>query len=372
MVTRNFPPLTGGMERLNHQVYHALSHQYKVSICGPEGAGGFAEKDTPIAESPLSPLSRYLLHVQWQALRMSWRVRPEIVYSGSGLTAPAALMAGKVVGAKTICFLHGLDIVASHAVYRHIFLPAIRRFDRILVNSQHTANLAQQAGIKIEKISIVHPGTELPEWDERENARLRFKEKFGLENRQLLLSAGRLTQRKGVAEFIRHVLPGIANRFPRIMLLVIGEEPKNALRHIQGVTDDIKKAIRETGLDDHVILLGRVDEKCLSDAYFACDIMIFPALELPGDVEGFGMVAIEAAAHGLPTLGFAVGGIPDAVAEGISGCLLPFGEYASLSEQIIGKLEAGIANSWSRQCREHAEKFEWKIFRQRFLAACQA
>ncbi|HSI22792.1 MAG TPA: glycosyltransferase family 4 protein [Methylophilaceae bacterium] len=360
------------MERVNYHAYQALCRQYSVAVCGPEGAGVFAEKDTPIAESPLSPLSSYLFHTQWQALRMAWRVHPEIVYSGSGLTAPAALMAGRAAGAKTICFLHGLDIVAGHAAYRHIFLPAIRRFDRVLVNSQHTASLAMQAGIKIEKISIVHPGVELPEWDERESARLRFREKFGLKNKQLLLSAGRLTQRKGIAEFIRYTLPGIASRFPQTMLLIIGEEPKNALRHTQGVTDDIKKAIRETGLDDHVALLGGVDEKCLSDAYFASDIMIFPVLNLPGDVEGFGMVAIEAAAHGLLTLGFAVGGTPDAVAEGVSGCLLPFGDYASLAEQIIRKLETGIADRWSRQCRKHAEKFEWEIFRQRFLAACQA
>ena len=54
--------------------------------------------------------------------------------------------------------------------------------------------------------------------------------------------------------------------------------------------------------------LARVDDQRLSDAYFAADVMVFPVLDLPGDVEGFGMVAVEAAAHGLPTVAFAVGG----------------------------------------------------------------
>lgn len=366
MITRNFPPLTGGMERLNHRAYEALGCQFSVALCGPEGATSFVGKDTQVTESPLSPLPYYLLHIQWQALKMAWHLRPRLVYSGSGLTAPAALIAGQAFKAKTVCFLHGLDIVADHAVYRHVFLPAIRRFDQILVNSKHTADLAIKAGVKKEKISIVHPGVELPDWNEREKARERLRRSLGLENRQLILSAGRLTQRKGLAEFIRYALPDIVKRLPQTMLVVLGAEPDNALRHTHGVTLNIKEAIRETSLENHVSLLGAVDEKSLSDAYFASDVMIFPVLDLPGDVEGFGMVAIEAAAHGLPTIGFAIGGVPDAIAEGVSGQLVKAGDYVGLKEKTIALLENNSPQA-GLNCRKHAEKFDWIIFKQKFL-----
>ena len=143
-VTRNFPPLTGGMERLNHQAFTSLAATYSATLCGPEGASGFLPPGAPVCEVPLAPLSRFLISAQWAALKLARRERPEIVYSGSGLTAPAALVAGRAVGARTVCYLHGLDIVADHPLYRHVFLPAIRRVDRIIVNSRQ-----RQAWLKL-------------------------------------------------------------------------------------------------------------------------------------------------------------------------------------------------------------------------------
>lgn len=368
IVTRNFPPLTGGMERLNYHAYQGLATSYAVSLCGPRDARTFALPHTLVRESPLTPLAAYLAHVQWQALRCARQWHPSMIYSGSGLTAPAALLAGKAANAKTICFLHGLDIVADNFLYRHIFLPAIRHFDKVLVNSRHTQGLAIQAGIGVEKISIVHPGVELPQWDERDAARQRFRNRFDLGSRSLILSAGRLTQRKGLAEFIRFALPGIVAHIPDAMLVVIGKEPEQALRHQQGITTGIQVAINQTGLERHVTLLGAQDERTLSDAYFASDVMVFPVIELPGDVEGFGMVAVEASAHGLPTVGFAVGGVPDAIAAGISGELSPPGDYAHLQATLLRLLEPSTA-LMAMQCRRHAEQFEWSIFTQKLLDA---
>lgn len=369
VVTRNYPPLTGGMERLNYHAYQGFSTKYEVALCGPRGATEFlVDAVATVRESPLTPLAKYLVHVQWQAFRSAQFWRPSLVYSGSGLTAPAALLAGKVARAKTACFLHGLDIVADNLLYRTAFLPAIRCFDTILVNSRHTRNLAIQAGVRPERISIIHPGVELPAWNERDVARARFRSRFDFGDRPLILSAGRLTQRKGLAEFIRHALPGIIARTPDTKLVVIGKEPQQALRHQQGVTAGIQAAIQEMGVGKHVTLLGAQDECSLSDAYFAADVMIFPVLELPGDVEGFGMVAAEAAAHGLPTVGFTVGGIPDAIAPGISGELSTPGDYADLQEKIIRILAYDTTIS-SLHCRKHAEQFEWSIFTRKLLDA---
>ena len=297
------------------------------------------------------------------------RIDPEIVYSGSGLTAPAALMAARVSKARTVCFLHGLDIVVDHPLYRNLFLPAIRRIDRILVNSAHTAGLAESAGVQPGRIEIIHPGVELPEWLDRPMARQRFRKCYGLGDKPVLLAAGRLTQRKGLAEFIRHALPAIRSEIPNVQLLVIGSEASNALKHKGGVRAGIDAAIRETGMESNVSLLGQVDDASLSDAYFASDALVFPVLDLPGDVEGFGMVAVEAAAHGLPTVAFAVGGVPDAVANGESGWLIPSREYAGMIHKTLSLLKPDDGYVWAAGCRRHAERFTWKAFGQKLTGA---
>jgi phosphatidyl-myo-inositol dimannoside synthase len=357
------------MERLNHHAYQALRKDFSVAVCGPHGSAGFIPDAAEVVEIQVAPLSRYLMTCQWVSYRLARLFRPEVVYSGSGLTAPAALMAAGAVNARSVCFLHGLDIVADHPVYRGIFLPAIRRIDRILVNSRHTAGLAEAAGVGSERINIVHPGVELPNYQNRMAAKLRFRQRLGIGDRPLLLAAGRLTERKGLAEFIRHALPLVRARLPNVLLVVIGAEASNALKHREGVLEGIRRSVSETGCNANVMLLGAVDDAGLSDAYFAADAMVFPVLDLPGDVEGFGMVAVEAAAHGLPTVAFSVGGVPDAVLEGESGCLLSPGDYYGMAEKIVDSLSKPEPTVLHERCRRHAEQFAWSEFERKLLEA---
>ena len=72
--------------------------------------------------------------------------------------------------------------------------------------------------------------------------------------------------------------------------------------------------------------------------YQCCDVVVLPALASAEDVEGFGMVLLEAAAVGKPVVATRVGGIPDAVAGGESGILVEPGDYRELSRSIVGLL----------------------------------
>jgi phosphatidylinositol alpha-1,6-mannosyltransferase len=210
----------------------------------------------------------------------------------------------------------------------------------------------------------LHPGTELPTLDAK-TAR-DFRERHGFGQRPLLLSVGRLTQRKGLAEFVAKTLPLIVSHYQDALLLIIGDEASDALHTRTGSERErILAAARDVAVERNVHFLGRCDEATLGAAYQAADLHIFPVLELPGDVEGFGMVALESAAHGLPTIAFAVGGVSDAVQDGQTGTLVEPGDYGSLGEAMIRQLAQPRDGSATAICRDFAAGKAWPVFGER-------
>lgn len=363
VVTRNLPPLTGGIERLTLHVCNELIDEFDVHVCGPTSGRSYLESVQSYRESPPAPLRRFLAHNIWQALKSARVVKPDLIYAGSGLTAPAAQLAGRLCSAKTLVYLHGLDIVTRHPVYKSMFMPAIRAFDGYFVNSRNTKLLAANAGVPTNRIRILHPGVEMPDLIGRDTKARIFRQRIGAENRPILVSVGRLTARKGIAEFIDRSLGDIARKVPNVLYVVIGEEPRQAIsgKH-RGVKEQIQQAIRRTGTEHNVLLMGRVDDAALTQAFFASHLHIFPVLEQQGDVEGFGMVAIEAAAHGLPTVAFSAGGIPDAVSHGVSGYLIEPGNYQTTTDTITAFLEGANDDAIGWECVKFARQFSWHMF----------
>lgn len=358
LVTRNFPPLWGGMERLNWHLADQLAKRYAVRIIAPQGAAQQAPDGTVVREVPLAPLARFLWHAAWAARQEARVFQPHIVLAGSGLTAPIALWAARECAARTAAYVHGLDLVVPHPVYRALWLPALRRLDRVIANSTPTAQLARSVGVDAARIGIVHPGVTIPEPNPA--ARARFRKRWGLPNTApVLLSVGRLTARKGLREFVQEVLPAVASARPDVVLAIVGDAPTQALYAQPQSPRSILEAARSAGVGDRVRLLGTQFGQELADAFFGADVHVFPVRDIPGDPEGFGMVAVEAAAHGLPTVAYATGGVVDAVAEGISGRLVPPGDAAAFAAAVLRALDTPPG---AERCRAFAQGFAWGAF----------
>ena len=357
LVTRNFPPLWGGMERLNWHMADELSREYAVTVVGPAGAAAQAPDNVTVIEVPLRPLWRFLLLASWRSLRAARRSRPSVVLAGSGLTAPMAWLAARLSGARCGAYVHGLDVIATHPVYRLVWRPFLRRMDRIIANSRHTAGLARSAGVDPARIEIVHPGVTLPTLDPQ--ARARFRARHGLGEVPLLLSVGRLTARKGLAEFVAGVLPRIVAQRPDVHLVIVGDAPVDALYAQTQTPASIQAAANAAGVGKHLHFLGARFGTELAEAFAGSDLHVFPVRALHNDPEGFGMVAVEAAAHGLPTVAYATGGVVDAVAEGESGTLLAPGDEAGFAAATLRLLAQPIP---PERGRRFAERFAWPWF----------
>ena len=370
VVTRNLPPLRGGMERLNQHLLEELAVEFDVRVCCPrESIAGLPARVSGRG-APLQPLPVFLASSAANVFGEARRFRPHLVLAGSGLTAPLARLAARAAGAPAMAYLHGLDLIAPSRVYQRLWVPQFPRLDAVLVNSRHTAGLAAAAGVTASHIHLLHPGVEAPEWEPQSGNN--FRQRFSIPAQSpILLSVGRLTPRKGIAEFIEAALPALIARVPSACLVIIGGEALHSLKGGgQGQRARIESIVRRLGLQEHVRLLGEVDDPTLNAAWFAARALVFPVLDLPGDVEGFGMVAVEAAAHGLHTVAFAVGGVADAVADPLSGALFPPGDYAGMTQALIRQCTVPDPATAITGRRNHARRFEWTRFGERLREVC--
>lgn len=360
LITRNLPPLVGGMERLNWHMADELSKYAEVKVVGPKGSAALKPEQVSLAEAPLKPLPLFLLVTLFKALWLAIRWKPDVILAGSGLTAPIAWLTSKFCRATSAAYLHGFDITVKDKLYQGLWVPTLRKIDRIIVNSTPTKGLALAAGIPEQRISIVYPGVSLPEAPQPAESINAFKEQHGLTDKKILLSVGRLTTRKGLREFVELALPSIVQAEPDAMLVVIGEAPKNSLGAGIQTEESIQAQAEQSGVAGHIKFLGVItDKKLLAAAYEAADVHVFPVRHIPDDPEGFGMVAIEAAAHGLPTVAFATGGVVDAVAEGQSGTLVQPGDTKAFSISVTTLLEAPMP---MEPISQFAEQFTWPRF----------
>lgn len=361
LVTRNLPPLLGGMERLNWHLLHELAASEAVSAVGPAGAAARAPAGVAVEEVPVAPLPRFLAAAALRSLRAARRARPGVVLAGSGLTAPIALGAARAAGrtAAAVAYVHGLDVVVDHAAYRALWMPALRRVDRVIANSRATADACAEAGIDPARIGVVHPGVETAVAAPVPQAVAAFRAAQRLGEGPVLLSVGRLTARKALREFVAGILPRIVARHPGATLVVVGGLPSQALSARAQTPRSILAAAEAAGIGGHVRCLGQVTDDDLRLAWQAADVHVFPVRAIPGDPEGFGMVAVEAAAHGVPTVAFACGGIPDAVADGVSGRLLPPGDDAGFADAVDALLRTPLP--WETLAG-FAARFSWPRF----------
>jgi len=186
---------------------------------------------------------------------------------------------------------------------------ALRHANWVIANSEHTRDTLLTMGVDPRRIAIIYPGVDIsvfrPELDTaglREGLGIRPDEK-------LVFSVGRLSRRKGFDHAIMAVARLHAEGIPlRYVIGGIGED-----------ADYLDRLVREHRLQDVVHRIGAVDEADLPRWLNASDVFAMPNREIEGDNEGFGMVFIEAAACGTPSLAGAAGGTGSAVLDGITG-----------------------------------------------------
>jgi phosphatidylinositol alpha-1,6-mannosyltransferase len=276
------------------------------------------------------------------------------------LVTPLVCILARIFHCKALIQAHGLDLLYPSFVYQMFIVWWLRFCDRVVANSGYTASLAKDKGALEESITIIHPGVHWQRFA-LPVAMDALKFERGLQGKRIILFVGRLARRKGVKEFVEKSLGRIIQELPDVRFLIVGDNPRDSLTHRDDVRSEIEHAISAGQLEEHVQWLGALSDEDLVKVYNLCDIVVLPILQMKDDVEGFGIVALEAAAAAKPVVATSVGGVPDSVDNGKSGIVVAPGNYEVMSRSIIqllarDELKSSLGEYARRRVRE---RFCW-------------
>jgi phosphatidylinositol alpha-1,6-mannosyltransferase len=177
------------------------------------------------------------------------------------------------------------------------------------------------------------------------------RDRYRLADRPVVVCVSRLVPRKGQDALIR-ALPLVRRRVPGAALLVVGAGPDG---------DRLRRLARSAGVQEHVVFAGEVPWPEVPEHFAAGDVFAMPCRTRKAglDVEGLGMVYLEASASGLPVVAGDSGGAPDAVREGETGFVVPGRDLAAIADRVATLLaDRDLAGRMGRAGRAWVEA-EW-------------
>ena len=234
-----------------------------------------------------------------------------------GAAAPLALMAKQLrtSGATNIVALsHGHEIWwAKIPVLKQLLRKIIKDVDHLGYLGQFTKGEIAKDSNQIDKFVQIAPGIDTDHFMPK-SARADLIKKYRLEDRRVIVSVGRLVHRKGQDKLIES-LPKILQSFPDAVLLLVGEGP---------IKQMLKNTAKQLGVTNQVIFAGRVQHIDLPDYICLGEVFAMPVRSrFAGlEVEGLGIVYLEASACALPVIVGNSGGATDAVIDGVTGLLV--------------------------------------------------
>lgn len=279
---------------------------------------------------------------------------PDVVLFSSMVTAALAPFVRKKVNVPMVTINHGQDVTLPVFLYQKFVPKIFESLDGVISVSRATRQACIDRGMTPEKGVSIPNGFNPEDFSvgkcDKKNARDTIGELIGKElyNENILLTTGRLVKRKGHEWFISHVLPKVDEN---TIYIILGDGPER---------ESIQKAVAANKLGDRVFLLGRQPDEILNVAYCASDLFIMPNIVVPGDMEGFGVVMLEANLMGSPVVASDIEGIKDVIADGKNGYKIPVGD-ASMFANTINELVSSDMNELSISSRAYvSDNFTWE------------
>jgi len=341
-ITRNYPPKVGGLEAYSFHLireFETLTTTYRITSSKPK-------KQLPL----------FLPYSLCKALFLIRKHSIQHIHLCDGFLAPLGLILKRMTGVPVSATIHGLDITHRNLLYQRIIPRCVQRLDRIVCVSQATRNEVLKRTYFQPDYCAVIPNGIVPDQFHLSESVSALRQEIGrfipisLHGKKLLMTVGHLVKRKGVAWFVDRVMSRLGEEY---VYIVAGEGPERI---------HIEKAIARHHLQMQVCLLGKIRDGLRNMLYNAADIFIMPNMTVPGDMEGFGIVVLEAGSCGLPVIACNIEGIKDAVIDGKTGYLVGEGDVEGF---LRGIRDMNLKKADVR--REVVSRFNWKMISREYF-----
>ena len=334
LLTENFPPKEGGSGRWFWELYSRLPNDKVLIVANdtPEGREFDKTHELDIVRIELESTEWGLastkgLGFYWETIRKVLKLIKEYgieeVHCGRVIPEGVIARALKLLaGARYNCFVHGEDVETAATSREHslIVKNVCKNASMLICNSENTANIVRKLGFDSgSKCEVLHPGVDTSRF-EVAAPDTSFRQKMGWSGKRVLLTVGRLQRRKG-QDFLIKSMPALLKEFPDLFYAVVGRGE---------CYDELISLVDQHKLHDNVCVYPDMDDEALIKCYQQCDIFILPNRTIDNDIEGFGMVLVEAQVCGKPVIAGDSGGTRETMNIGKTGHIIDCGSTENL------------------------------------------
>ncbi len=364
LIAKFFPPVKGGSTRWYEETYSRYPSGSVLVLTQKTPTWEVYDNKSCLKTFRMKNWGEVGIHPKYfityiaillKALLLALQNKPSMIHCDTVL--PAGLIGyfvSRILRIPYVVYAHGEEIQLYSKLFpeKHAISFVYKHADGIISNSSFTQQLLLQQGVNNKIIHLIHPGVETEVFKPGLSVDY-WQSKLDLKGKRILLTVSRLSERKGHDQVIRS-LPNLLTKVPNLVYLIAGTGDDE---------DRLKQLSDDLGVEKAICFLGFVGDELLPSLYNLADIVIMPNRETAsGDVEGFGMVFIEANACGKPVIAGKSGGTESSVIHGKTGFLVDGTNLNEISDTILRLLEDdGLLRKLGHNGRERAVKeFDWK------------
>ena len=346
IVTRAFPPELGGMQSLMWGLTKEMSKNFMIKVFADyqENHKKFDKKENfsiervggikflrKIRKAQL--INEYLKENKVQGIIADHWKSLELINTDK----------------KKYCLIHGKEI--NHpkgSSLNNRVVKVLNGVEKVIANSEYTKNLAIDSGVKKGKIVVINPGVDPV--NELNKKSLEKVESLLKVKSPRLITVSRFDKRKNHEKVIM-ALRNLKQKYPDIVYICIGYGDEE---------DNLKKLVKELDLNLQVMFFKDISDDLKNALIAKSNIFVMPSIIHKKSVEGFGIVYLEAAQYGVPSLGGKDGGASDAIDHNKTGLICDGNNLEDIYSSLDSMIENKKYIEFGRNAKEYVSKFEWK------------
>jgi phosphatidyl-myo-inositol dimannoside synthase len=339
LVSSEFPPGPGGIGTHAYHVANQLrKHGWDVAVIAAQDYVCLDEvrqfnQQQPFPVFSLRHVPGALLEAIYRTFVITFRMLrwpPDIIVASGARFVWLVSWLAKWYRIPCVAIGHGTEFGTTVRWEQWLTRRSFGRASGVVCVSQYTQKRMLEMGIQPKRSTIIPNGADATKFTLLSSQVIEpFRSAAGLKGKQVILTVGNVTRRKGQDIVIR-ALPSILEKRPNVVYLIVGLPTEQA---------EFAQLAAKLGVADYVHFLGKVSSDDLVRYLSICDVFVMTSRHAGGDFEGYGIAVLEAAFCGKPAVVSANSGLKEVILDGQTGIGVPEDDPNRTARALLTLLE---------------------------------